>query len=156
MSQYKPSDTDIELESLQYSSEAATEVAAIVTVLNVLKLADVLSPQPRPGANRDDCAVVWVAPLATDAHAGSYEGQFGSASTSILELGPLTCVRHGESGLGGIGACTLSGIVSASGNVSLVSELSSESVNKADLLGREDDRTGALSFLGVSGGGFIW
>ena len=36
-------------------------------------------------------------------------------------------------------------------NVSLVSESSSESINKADSLDREDD---ALSFLGVSGGGF--
>ena len=39
-------------------------------------------------------------------------------------------------------------------NVSLVSESSSESVTKADSLGREDGRTGALSFLGVSVGGF--
>ena len=116
MSQYKPSDTDIELESLQYSSEAATEVAAIVTVLNVLKLADVLSPQPRPGANRDDCAVVWVVPPATNARAGSCRSQFGCAFTCKLELGPLTRVQHGESGLGGISACALSRIVSAPRN----------------------------------------
>ena len=38
--------------------------------------------------------------------------------------------------------------------VSLVSESSSESVTKADSLGREDGRTGTLSFLGGSGGGF--
>ena len=37
---------------------------------------------------------------------------------------------------------------------SLVSESSSESVTKADSLGSEDGNTGALSFLGVSGGGF--
>ena len=61
-------------------------------------------------------------------------------------------IRRGESGLGGIGACALSGIVSASWNVSLASESSSES--KAVSLGREDSRTGALSYLGVSGGGF--
>ena len=72
-----------------------------------------------------------------------------------LELGPLTRVRRGESGLGGIGACALSGIVSASWNVSLVSESSSESVTKADSLGREDCRTGALSFLGSCSGGFF-
>ena len=71
-----------------------------------------------------------------------------------LELGPPMRVRYGESGLGGIGASALSGIVSASWNVSLVSESSSESVNKVDSLGREDGRTGALSFLGVSVGGF--
>ena len=128
-----------------------------MTVLNELKLSDVLSPQPRPGTNRDDCAVVavvWVVPSATDARAGSYGGQFGCAVTSILEFGPLTHVRHGESGLRSISACALSGIVSASWNVSVVSESSSESVNKANLLGREDNRTGALSFLGGSGGGF--
>ena len=41
-----------------------------MAVLNVLKSADVLTPQPRPGANRDNyavVAVVWVVPLATDA-----------------------------------------------------------------------------------------
>ena len=159
MSQYELSDTDgaVELQSPRYSSEAATEVATVVTVLDVPKLADVLSPQPRPGANRGDCAVVavvWTVPLATDVRAGSCGGRFGCAFTCRLELGPLTRVRHGESGLRSISACTLSGIVSASWNVSLVSESSSESVNKADLLGREDDRTGALSFLGVSVGGF--
>ena len=57
-----------------------------------------------------------------------------------------------KAGLGGIGACALSGIISASWNVSLASESSSES--KAISLGREDSRTGTLSYLGVSGGGF--
>ena len=74
----------IELESPQYSSEAATEVATVMTVLNVPKLADALSPQPRPGAGGDDCAVVavvWVVPLATDARAGSYGGRFGCTFT---------------------------------------------------------------------------
>ena len=52
-----------------------------------------------------------------------------------LELGLLTHVRRGESGLGGIGACALSGIISASWNISLVSESSSDSVTKADSLG---------------------
>ena len=69
-----------------------------------------------------------------------------------LKLGPLTRVRRGESGLGGIGGCALSGIVSVSWNVSLASESSSES--KAISLGREDSRTGTLSYLDVSGGGF--
>ena len=126
------------------------------------KLDNVLSPQPRPGADRDDCtvvAVVWVVPLATDARTGSCGGQAEFRFTFTfeeLELGfrLLTRVRRGESGLGGIGACALSGIVSASWNVSLVSESSSESVNQADLLGREDGGTGALSFLDISGGGF--
>ena len=72
LSQYELSDTDgtIKLGSPQYSSAAAKEVATVVAVLNMLKLADVLSPQPRPGADRDDCmvvAVVWVVPLAADA-----------------------------------------------------------------------------------------
>ena len=71
-----------------------------------------------------------------------------------LELGPLAHVRHGESGFGGIGACASSGVVSASWNVSLASESSSEFVTKADSLRREDSRTGTLSFLGVSGGDF--
>ena len=148
----------IELESPRYSSEAATEVATVVAVLNVPKLAEVLSPPPRPVATREDCAVVavvWVVPLATDARTGSCGGRAGFVTfTFKLELGPLTRVRRGESGLGGIGACALSGIVSASWNVSLVSESSSESVTKADSLGREDGRTGTLSFLGGSGGGF--
>ena len=39
-------------------------------------------------------------------------------------------------------------------NVSLVSELSSPTVTKADSLGREVGTTGTLSFLGGSGGGF--
>ena len=69
-----------------------------------------------------------------------------------LESGPLAHVQRGESGLGGIGACASSGIVSVSWNVSLSSESSSESVTKADLLGSEDSRTGTLPFLGVSGG----
>ena len=59
-----------------------------------------------------------------------------------------------KAGLGGIGACALSGIISASWNVSLAPESSSESVTKADSLGGEDGRSGALSFLGVSGRGF--
>ena len=63
-------------------------------------------------------------------------------------------IRRGESGLGGIGACDLSGIVSASWNVSLVSESSSESVTKAGSLCREDNKTGTLSLLGGSDGGF--
>ena len=71
-----------------------------------------------------------------------------------LKLGLLTRVRRGESGLGGIGACALSGIVSASWNVSLASESSSESVTKVDSLGRKDGRTGALSFLGSISRGF--
>ena len=72
LSQHELSDTDsaIELESPRYGSEAATEVTA---VLNVPKTADVLSPQPRPGADRDDC--VWVVSLATDARAGSCGGR---------------------------------------------------------------------------------
>ena len=79
MSQYELSDTDsaVELQSPRYSSEAATEVATVEAVLNVLKLADVLSPPPRLGANRGNCAVVvvvWVVPLATDARAGSCGG----------------------------------------------------------------------------------
>ena len=63
-----------------------------------------------------------------------------------LELGPLTRVRRGESGLGDVGACALSGIVSALWSVSLVSESSSESGTKADSFGREDGKTGTLSF----------
>ena len=59
-----------------------------------------------------------------------------------------------KAGLGGIAACTLSGIISASWNVSLAPESSSESVTKADSLGGEDGRSGALSFLSVSGRGF--
>ena len=62
MSQYKASETDstIELKSPRYSSEAATEVATVVVVLDVPKLAEVLSPQLRLGSNREDCAVVAV------------------------------------------------------------------------------------------------
>ena len=127
-----------------------------MAVLNVPKLAEVLSPPPRPVATREDCAVVavvWVVPLATDARTGSCGGRAGFVTFAFkLELGPLTRVRRGESGLGGIGACALSGIVSASWNVSLASESSSES--KAVSLGREDSRTGTLSYLGVSGGNF--
>ena len=60
MSQYKASETDsaTELKSPRYSSEAATEVTKVVVVLDVPKLAEVLSPQPRLGGNRKDCAVV--------------------------------------------------------------------------------------------------
>ena len=72
LSQHELSDTDsaIELESPRYSPEAGAEVTTVMAVLNVTKLADVLSPQPRQGADRDDCtvvAVVWVVPLAADA-----------------------------------------------------------------------------------------
>ena len=84
MSQYELSDTDgaIELESLRYRSEAATEVATVVAVLNVLKVAEILSPPPRPVANRKDCAVVvvvWVVPLASDARTGSCGGRIRTA-----------------------------------------------------------------------------
>ena len=114
-----------------------------MAVLNVPKLTDVLSPPPRPGANREDCAVVavvWVVPLATDAGTGSCGGRAEFRFTFTFEelelgFGLLTRVRRGESGLGGIGAWALSEIVSVSWNVSLVSESS-------------------LSFLGGSGGGF--
>ena len=71
-----------------------------------------------------------------------------------LESGPLAHVRRGESGLGGIDACASPGIVSASWNVSLASESSSESVTKAVSLSRKDSGTGTLSFLGVSDRGF--
>ena len=62
MSQYKATETDgaNELESPRYSSEAAAEVAAVVIVLNVPKLAEVLSPSHRPGAKKEDCAVIAV------------------------------------------------------------------------------------------------
>ena len=56
-------------------------------------------------AKREDCAIVAAVTLATNARVE-------------LELGPLARVRHGENGLGGIGACASSGIVSASWNVS--------------------------------------
>ena len=95
-------------------------------------------------ASGEGCAVVaavGVITLATNARVG-------------LGLGPLAHVRRGESGLGGIDACASPGIVSASWNVSLASESSSESVTKAVSLGRKDSRTGTLSFLGVSSGGF--
>ena len=46
------------------------------------------------------------------------------------------------------------GIDPASWNVSLVSELSSLTVIKADSCGREDGRAGALSFLGSGNEGF--
>ena len=75
MFQYEPSDTEgaIELGSPRYSSKAATEVAAVMAVLNVPKLAKGPSPAPRLGANREDLAavtVVWVVPLATDVRTG--------------------------------------------------------------------------------------
>ena len=92
----------------------------------------------------EGCAVVaavGVITLATNARVG-------------LGLGPLAHVRRGESGLGGIEACASPGIVSASWSVSLASESSSKSVTKAVSLGRKDSRTGTLSFLGVSSGGF--
>ena len=92
----------------------------------------------------EGCAVVaavGVITLASNARVG-------------LELGPLAHVRRGKSGLEGIYACASPGIVSASWNVSLASESSSESVTKVVSLGRKDSRTGTLSFLGVSSGGF--
>ena len=75
LSQYELSDTDgtIELGSPQYSSEAAKEVATVVAVLNMPKLAEGPSPALRLGANREDLAavtVVWVVPLATDVRTG--------------------------------------------------------------------------------------
>ena len=91
-----------------------------------------------------DCAIVAAVRVVTLATNARVE----------LDLGTPAHVRHGESGPGGIGACASSGIVSASWNVSLASESSSESVTKAVSLGREDSRTGTLSFLGVSGDGF--
>ena len=94
--------------------------------------------------SREDCAIVAAVRVVTLAINARVE----------LELGPLAHVRHGESGFGGIGACASSGVVSASWNVSLASESSSESVIKAISLGRKDSRTGTLSFLGVSGRGF--
>ena len=48
----------IELESPRDSSKAATEVATVVVVLNVPKLAEVLSPPPKLGANGEDCTAV--------------------------------------------------------------------------------------------------
>ena len=90
-----------------------------------------------------DCAIVAAVRVVTSATNARVE----------LELGPLAQARRGESRLGGIGACASSGIVSASWNVSLASESSSESV-KVVSLGREDSRTGTSSFLGVSGRGF--
>ena len=87
-----------------------------MAVLNVSKLAEVLSPLHRLGADKEDCAVVvvvWVVPLATDVRAGSCGGRAGFTFTFELELGLLTRVRRGESELEGIGACALSGIVSA-------------------------------------------
>ena len=95
-------------------------------------------------AKRVDCAIVAAVRVVTSATNARVE----------LELGPLAHARRGESGLGGIGACASSGIVSASWNVSLASESSSESITKVVSLGREDSRTGTLSFLGVSGDGF--
>ena len=62
MSQFKATETygAIKIESPRYSSEAAAEVAAVVIVLNVPKLAEVLSLSLRLGANREDCAVIAV------------------------------------------------------------------------------------------------
>ena len=59
------------------------------------------------------------------------------AIVTAVELGPFVHVRHGGSGFGGIGACASSGIVSASWNVSLASESSSESVTKAVSLAKK-------------------
>ena len=89
-----------------------------MAALNMLKLADVLSTPPRPGANRDDCTDVAVVyhsqPMRARVHV---EVRLG-ALTYKLELGLLTRVRRGESGFGGIGACALLGIVSVSRNIS--------------------------------------
>ena len=62
LSQYEVSETGgaIELESARDSSEAVTEVATVVVVLNVPELAEVLTPPPKLEANREDCAVVAV------------------------------------------------------------------------------------------------
>ena len=56
LSQYEVSETGgaTELEPQRDSPEAATEVATVVVVLNVPKLAEVLSQPPRPVANRED------------------------------------------------------------------------------------------------------
>ena len=92
----------------------------------------------------EGCAViaaVGVITLASNARVG-------------LELGLLAHVQRGKSGLEGIYACASPGIISASWNVSLASESSSESVTKAVALSRKDSGTGTLSFLGVSGRGF--
>ena len=82
MSQYELSDTDgaVELQSPRYSSEAATEVTIVVAVLNMPKLADVLSPPPRLGAKRKG-AVVWVVSLANDAHTVHAEAGLDSRPT---------------------------------------------------------------------------
>ena len=53
-----------------------------MSALNVLKLADVLSPPPRLGAKRKG-AVVWVVSLANDAHTGSCGGQAGFPSNMV-------------------------------------------------------------------------
>ena len=82
------------------------------------------------------------------------EGLLLLADRSSVRMVSLTRVRRGESGLGDIVACALSGIASALCNVSLVSESSSEPGTKADSFGREDGKTGTLSFLSGSGGGF--
>ena len=96
------------------------------------------------GGEGEGCAVVAAVEVIT----------FATNARVGLASGPLAHVRRGESGLGGIDAYASPGIVSASWNVSLASESSSESVSKAVSLGRKDSRTGTLSFLGVSGGGF--
>ena len=49
-----------------------------MAVLNVLKLAEVLTPPPRSVADRGDCAVVAVVPLAIDVHTGPSEVGVGS------------------------------------------------------------------------------
>ena len=86
-------------------------------------------PRRRVGvwAKREDCAIIAAVRVVTSATNACVE----------LELGPLAHARRGESGLGGIGACASSGIVSASWNVSLESESSSESVTKAVWLAKK-------------------
>ena len=78
LSQYGPSDTDGTIESPQYSSKAATEVATAVTVLNVPKLADV----PDPGR----------VPIGTTAWSSRSSGQYHSQ--------PMHARVHAEVGLG--------------------------------------------------------
>ena len=84
----------------------------------------------------EDCAIVTAVGIITHTTNARVE----------VEFGLLAHVRRGESGLGGIDVCGLPGIVSASWNVSLASESSSE-ITKADSLGGEDGRTGALFFF---------
>ena len=76
--------------------------------------------------SQEDCAIVAAVKVVTLAANARVE----------LELGPFVHVRHKEAG-SDIGACASSGIVSASWNVSLASESSSESVTKAVSLAKK-------------------